>query len=71
MRYRIYLIDDRRHMYRAGEFYGVSDTEAGLRLNEFGCPSLAAELWEGGRLVACLRRPGCRDCPHDPVRSAL
>lgn len=68
MYYRVYLLDGDRHMYRAANFQCATEAEATRRLRELSRPGLAAELWEGGRLVACLRQPGCANCAYDPAR---
>ena len=68
MYYRVYFLDGDRHMYRAGQFPSATDAEARLRLGELCSPGLAAELWEGGRLVACVRQAACANCPYDPAR---
>jgi hypothetical protein len=70
MDYHVYFLDGDRHMYRAGRFHCATDAEARGRLGELSCPGMATELWEGGRLVACVRQPGCAHCEYAARLSA-
>jgi hypothetical protein len=65
MRYRIYLVGDNCRMQRTGEFQCPTDEKARRWLGEVVHPGLGAELWEGGRLIARTRCPGCETCRHE------
>ena len=68
MQYRIYYLDADRHLHRAKDFHCSSDGEAKLRFLDINTAGFAAELWEKGRLIACLPQKGCERCPHDPAK---
>ena len=68
MQYRIYDLDADRHLRRARDFHCPSDDEAKLRFLETDTVGFAAELWERGRLLACLPQKGCEGCPHDQAK---
>lgn len=67
MHYRIYYLDTDRRLRRAHDFHSSSDVEAKSRLSQTDTVGFAAELWERGRLVACLPQKWCERCPHDPA----
>jgi hypothetical protein len=67
MHYRIYYLDAARRLRRACDFHSFSDLDAKSRLHQADTVGFAAELWERGRLVACLPQKGCERCPHDPA----
>lgn len=70
MHYRVYLLDSPYHMYREREFHCESDAAAAQQLGELNSPQFGAELWERGRLVACVRQARCGDCRYERAAAA-
>ena len=70
MHYKIYLLDSPHHMYREGDFHSETDAAATQRLREIHSLPFGAELWERGRLVACVRQSCCGTCQYEPAARA-